>query len=265
MVLSRLRADLIAEQEALDDLVATLGPADWSRSTPSEPWTVADQISHLAYFDRTAAMAITDPEAFASHAAELWETVTSGRSSFDDATLASSRGSSGPDLLAGWRRARRDLAEAASRLAEGDRIPWYGPSMGARSFLTARLMETWAHGQDVVDALGVTREATDRLVHIAHLGVITRSWSSTNRGLPAPGSPVRVELAAPSGATWVFGDPAASESIVGPAEDFCLVVTQRRHVDDTGLVTTPAGREWMLVAQAFAGPPTSGPEPGTRP
>ncbi len=264
MDLAAVRTDLVAEQEALDAVVAELDPTGWSQPTPSEPWTVADQIAHLAYFDRTAAVAITDPDAFASHAAELWETVASGHRTFDEETLGSSRGLTGADLLTEWRRARRDLAAAASRLDDGDRVPWYGPSMGARSFLTARLMETWAHGQDVVDAVGVEREPTDRLVHVAHLGFITRAWSYANRGRAMPETPVRVELAAPSGTTWTFGDPDTGESIVGPAEDFCLVVTQRRHVDDTSLVTTELGREWMLIAQAFAGPPTTGPEPRTR-
>jgi uncharacterized protein (TIGR03084 family) len=137
--------------------------------------------------------------------------------------------------------------------------------MSAKSFLTARLMETWAHGQDVVDAVGAARAPTDRLRHIAQLGVITRRWSYANRGLAVREEEVRVELAGPSGTTWTWGQDDAAASIVGAAEDFCLVVTQRRHVDDTMLVVRgDAARDWMLKAQAFAGPPTDGPRPGTR-
>ena len=137
--------------------------------------------------------------------------------------------------------------------------------MGAKSFLTARLMEAWAHGQDIVDAISTnggdaTREPTDRLRHISQLGFITRGWTYINRGLDVPSTPVRVELTSPSGDTWSFGPDDAAESVVGPALDFCLVTTQRRHVDDTDLVVTgDSARDWMEKAQLFAGPPSDGP------
>jgi uncharacterized protein (TIGR03084 family) len=138
--------------------------------------------------------------------------------------------------------------------------------MGATSFLTARLMETWAHGQDVVDALGADRESSDRLAHIARLGFITRGWSYANRGLEPPATAVRVELTLPSGQVLELGEPDAPEVVRGSAEDLCLVVTQRRHVDDTALeVEGAAAREWMELAQAFAGGATGGPPPGGRP
>ena len=134
--------------------------------------------------------------------------------------------------------------------------------MGAKSFLTARLMECWAHGQHVVDAVGAERAPTDRLQHIAQLGFITRNWTYLNRGLDVPASAVRVELAAPSGGTWTFGPGDAPQSIVGPAVDFCLVVTQCRHIDATGLVVTgDDAHDWMTKAQAFAGSATDGPPP----
>jgi uncharacterized protein (TIGR03084 family) len=135
--------------------------------------------------------------------------------------------------------------------------------MSARSFATARIMETWAHGQDVLDALGRTRRPTDRLRHVAHLGVSTRGWSYAIRGRPIPEVDVRVELAAPSGGTWSWGEPDSVDRVSGPAEDFCLVVTQRRHVDDTTLqVEGATATEWMAIAQAFAGPPMDGRRPG---
>ena len=168
-------------------------------------------------------------------------------------------------MLAAWRRNRDTLAAAASSLTDDSRVEWYGPSMSARSFLTARLMEAWAHGQDVVDAVGATRTPTDRLRHIAQLGVITRGWSYANRGLPVPEEEVGVALTGPSGATWTWGPEGAAASIAGPAEDFCLVVTQRRHVDDTALVVRgDVARDWMLKAQVFAGRATNGPQAGAR-
>lgn len=253
MEVADIAADLRAEQDALDAVVAGLNEANWAAPTPAAGWTVADEIGHLTYFDGTAALAINDPEAFKESVQELF---TSG--DIDKATL--SRDLTPAELLAKWRHNRSQLADAAATLAPDARVPWYGPSMSAKSFLTARLMECWAHGQDVVDAVHGDRPPTDRLKHIAQLGFITRGWSYKNRGLEPPDTPVRLELAAPSGDTWRFGPDDAPEAVVGPAEDFCLVVTQRRHVDDTRLeVRGEAARDWMLKAQAFAGPATEGP------
>jgi uncharacterized protein (TIGR03084 family) len=259
MDVADVRADLIAEQQALDAIASTLDADQWSLATPSPGWSVADQIGHLTYFDGTATMAITDPDAFAAHLAELF---AEGAPDTDDATLGEFRRMQPEELLEAWRANRSRLADAAAGLSNDDRVVWYGPSMGSKSFLTARLMETWAHGQDVIDAVGAERAPTDRLRHIAQLGFITRGWSYANRGREAPATPVRVELVAPSGAHWNFGPDDAEESVSGPAVDFCLVVTQRRHIDDTDLmVSGDAAREWMELAQAFAGGPTDGPGP----
>ena len=250
-------ADLVAEQAALDAVVADLTEEQWRLPTPSPGWTVADQIGHLTYFDGTAALAVTDPEAFTASIAEIVAAPDGG------AELTLHRHLAPAELLAAWRDGRARLAAVADTLQDGDRIPWYGPSMGAKSFLTARLMECWAHGQDVVDAVAAHREPTDRLRHIAQLGVLTRGWSYLNRGLEPPATAVRVELTSPSGAAWAYGPEEATDRITGPAEDFCLVVTQRRHVDDTSLVVTgDAARDWMEKAQAFAGGATDGPAPG---
>lgn len=255
-------ADLRAEQEALDTIVVAAEPADLARASPSAGWAVADQIAHLAYFDRAAAVAITDPVVFQTMASELFGAAVGGDEAVDELTLGRYRALDPVGLIEAWRHDRQALAAAATGIADDARIEWYGPSMGAKSFLTARLMECWAHGQDVVDSLGVVRDPSDRLRHICRLGYITRGWSYANRGETAPEVDVRVELTAPSGGRWTFGDDAAAELVSGPAEDFCLVITQRRHVDDTELVATgPAARDWMLKAQAFAGPPTSGPPP----
>lgn len=252
--------DLLAEQDDLDDLVGEVDPAEWSRPTASPGWSVHDQIAHLAHFDRSAALAIQDPEAFGESVRALLAAVEAGGDAVDDLTLGELRRLSPEELLAEWRAARRTLADAASGLADDDRVPWYGPPMGARSFLTARLMEAWAHGADVAEALELRRTPTDRLCHIAHIGFITRGWSYRNRGLEPPEATVAAELTAPSGETWTFGPEDADEVVRGTAEDFCLVVTQRRHLDDTALTTSgPAARDWLLRAQAFAGPPTDGP------
>jgi uncharacterized protein (TIGR03084 family) len=248
-----LATDLRAEQEALDAIVAGLTDEQWGLSTPSPGWSVADQIGHLTYFDGAAATAIADPAAFTASVEQLM-------AADDRDALTLHRHLSPPELLAAWRANRKLLADVATGLEDGARVAWYGPSMGAKSFLTARLMECWAHGQDVADALGVERAATDRLRHIARLGVITRGWSYVNRGLEPPAGDVRVDLTGPSGALWRFGPDDAAGVVTGPALDFCLVVTQRRHPDDTALqVTGYVARDWLERAQAFAGPPTDGP------
>lgn len=261
MDVSEVLDDLIAEQDALDEVVADLDPTDWRRPTPSPRWTVADQIGHLTYFDGTAALAITDPSAFVSLRDDL-VALLGDDLGVDDATLGDFRRLDAAEQLAAWRSARASLATAAGSLADADRVEWYGPSMGSKSFLTARLMEVWAHGQDIVDTVGANRPATDRLRHIAQLGVITRGWSYLVRGEEAPAAAVRVELVGPSGDGWAWGPEDAADRIVGPAEDFCLVVTQRRNVVDTALVVTgEAAAAWMDRAQAFAGGPSDGRAP----
>jgi len=261
--------DLLAEQAALDDIVAPLTDEQWALATPSPGWTIADQIGHLTYFDGTAALAITDADAFTRSMNELLSSGGAGAASADDVTLGPYRAMQPEELLAAWRANRRALAAAGATLDNETRVAWYGPSMGSKSFLTARLMETWAHGQDIVDTISAAgvdadRPATDRLRHIAQLGFITRGWTYVNRGLDVPSTPVRAELTLPSGEVLAFGpDPTAepsAESVVGPAVDFCLVTTQRRHVDDTELVVTGrSARDWMEKAQLFAGPASDGP------
>ncbi len=267
MDVSDVRADLLAEQQTLDDIVAGLDAEQWQLPTPSPGWTIADQIGHLTYFDGTAALAVVDPPAFQDAMTALLSSGGAGDESADDIVLGPYRNMSPDELVAAWRANRAGLAAAADTLENDTRVAWYGPSMGSKSFLTARLMEVWAHGQDVVDAIAVTggeadREPTNRLRHIAQLGFITRGWTYINRGLDVPSIPVRVDLTSPSGETWSFGPDDAGESVVGPALDFCLVTTQRRHVDDTELVVTgDSARDWMEKAQLFAGPASDGPAP----
>ena len=254
--------DLIAEQHALDAVVAPLRPEQWALPTPSPRWTITDQIGHLAYFDRTAALAIDDPEAFVEHRNELVASMTDD-AAVDETTLGAFRQLGPGDQLLEWRHRRQELERAGRTLDDSTRVEWYGPSMGAKSFLTARLMEVWAHGQDICDAIGVDRPPSDRIRHIAQLGVITRGWSYLVRGEQPPDDQIAVELVAPSGDIWRWGDdPGGSDRIAGRAVDFCLVVTQRRHLDDTALVVEGASaRDWMSKAQAFAGGPTTGPSP----
>lgn len=243
--------DLAAEHDALDRLVAGLDEWGWDLATPAVGWTVRDQVGHLAFFDDRGREAVTDPAGFLAALPEAAGAVA--------AQLERGRSLSGPALLSWWRQSRATLLIALAGLDSRDRLPWYGPPMGALSFATARLMETWAHGQDVADAMGVERPATGRLRHVCHIGVRALPYSFEVRGLPAPGRPVRVELTAPSGETWAWGEEGAADVVRGAALDFALVATQRRHRDDTSLQAEgPVAGQWLSIAQAFAGPPGPG-------
>jgi uncharacterized protein (TIGR03084 family) len=253
--LPQLLNDLAAETEVVDALLSGLQAQDWERPTPAQGWAIRDQVSHLAYFDDTAVLAARHPERFEAEKAEL----TAVGDGFVDAVAERYRSMPPGELLSWLRSSRRRLIDTFGGIDPSAKLPWFGPPMSAASSVTARLMETWAHGRDIADTLGSTSPATDRLRQIAHIGVRTFGFSFQLRGLPVPSEPVFVELSAPSGATWSWGPSDAANTVRGPAEDFCLVVTQRRNVKDTGLaVTGPVATEWMTVAQAYAGAPGPG-------
>ncbi|WP_436496110.1 TIGR03084 family metal-binding protein [Actinokineospora sp. HUAS TT18] len=259
MDLTALLADLRAESDELDSWVADLPADKWATPTPADGWTVAHQIAHLAWTDERSLIAATDPDAFQ---AELATALASGNPQrlVDDGADA---GAAEPpaELLARWRGLRESLQQALAAVPPGTKLPWYGPPMGAASMATARMMETWAHGNDVADALGVKRVPTARIKHVAHLGVRTRDFAYLVNGRTAPAEPFRVELIAPDGSMWTWGPEDAAQRVTGLANDFCLLVTQRVHRDDTTLVAYGAeADEWLDIAQAFAGPPGAGRE-----
>ncbi|MET9679742.1 TIGR03084 family metal-binding protein [Streptomyces coeruleorubidus] len=247
--------DLREESEELDRLVAGLSAPSWALATPAPGWTVAHQIAHLAWTDRSALLAVTDPDGFRT----LVEKALAAPASFVDEGAEEDAGLPPADLLARWRDGRTALDEALRAAPPKARFPWYGPPMSAASMATARLMETWAHGQDVADALGVVRPPTDRLRHVAWLGVRTRDFAYGVHGLTPPSDPFRVELRAPSGGLWTYGPEDARQRVTGPALDFCLLVTQRAHRSDLALrADGPDADRWLDIAQAFAGPPGTG-------
>jgi uncharacterized protein (TIGR03084 family) len=230
--------------------VAGLDEAGWHTPTPSAGWDIADQISHLAYFDEVTVRSATDPDAFLAERAAA----EAGNGINPDTIAARFRDRTGTQLLDWFGTARAGLIRTFAGLDPRARLPWFGPDMSAASSLTARIMETWAHTQDIADALGVTREPTGRLRHVAHIGVGARGYSYAVHGKTMPPAPVRIELTAPDGTQWTWGPHDAADRVTGPALDFCLLVTQRRHRDDLNLgIEGPAAAEWMAIAQAFAG------------
>jgi uncharacterized protein (TIGR03084 family) len=254
-----LADDLAAESAVLRELLAPLPEEGWRQPTPAAGWSVGDQVSHLAYFDDVALQSAVDAEGFAA----TLEQLTAQGTIDPDAIAAEHRDLSGAELLRWFDAARERLISGFRPIDPGKRVPWFGPAMSAASSLTARIMETWAHGQDVADTIGVQREPTDRLRHVAHIGIGARAYSYVVNGKEVPATPIRVELAAPSGGTWTWGPEEAADRVTGPALDFCLAVTQRRHRDDVDLaITGPVATEWMTFAQAFAGAAGTGRKPG---
>ena len=255
-VLDDLLEALAAESGVLDALVAPLEHACWRTETPAPGWTIAHQIAHLAWTDRVAALAAREPAEFNAMLARALQ--EAGGAGFVDQQAERGAQLAPAELLAAWRADRQELVAALADVPAGQKLPWFGPPMGAATMATARLMETWAHGQDVADALGVKREPTDRLRNIAHLGVRTRDFAFLSRGRQPPSAEFRVELTAPDGSLWTWGPESAQERVTGPALDFCLLVAQRRHRDDLAVQAVGgAADEWLDIAQVFAGP--SGP------
>ncbi|MFJ2633395.1 TIGR03084 family metal-binding protein [Streptomyces sp. NPDC087422] len=251
-------ADLRAESDALDDVVAGLEPEQWARPTPAEGWTVAHQIAHLAWTDAQALLAVKDAEAFAREvgdaAARLDAYVEDGAR--EGAILPP------PELLEKWRSGRARLWATLTGEPPGSRFPWYGPPMSTASMATGRLMETWAHGEDIADALGVERPPTHRLWHVARIAFRARDFAFAVHGRTPPGTEFRLELTAPDGALWTFGPDDAEQRVTGPALDFCLLAVRRRHRDDVAVrAQGPDADAWLSIVQAFAGPPGKGRPP----
>jgi uncharacterized protein (TIGR03084 family) len=259
-------SDEIAELRGLIDRAEVSG----DDRTAFQGWRVRDSIGHLVTIDALAVAAFTDRDAFASLAQAF-----GGGIAGDPPAAVFQRIAAHEDRLLGhfswlelidrWNAGAATLVEVAQGCGEEDRVPWFGGGMKAASLIAARQMEVWAYGRDVFDCCDARRREGDRLRSVAEFGVKTMAFSFANRGEPVPQSKPFVALASPGGAEWRWNDQAAVDRITGDAVDFCLVVTQRRHVDDTHLtVTGDNARRWLQIAQCIAGPPVDGPPPRAR-
>jgi uncharacterized protein (TIGR03084 family) len=250
-------ADLEAEGDSLDSLVAADG-VDFALPTPAPGWTIAHQLGHLRWTDERTILACRDPELLRTSMSGI--TTPDGLTEAIEAGAAEGASMTRADLLTRWRGARAGVLQTLATVPPGSRVIWLGRPMGAGTLASARIMETWAHGEDVAEALGARRVATDRIRHVADLGVRTRDHAFRTNGLPVPDQPFRVELAAPSGAVWTWGPAEAEQRVSGPALDFAYLVTRRRHPDDLSLRADGEGaRTWLTIGQAFAGSPGAGP------
>lgn len=256
--------DFLSEVAELAAVLAPLDENAWDTTTQFKGYTVNDLLRHLHQGDTLALTSAESPAAFEALAVERRRRRAAGLSPRDEARQQFGH-LAGGRLLDTWTTTARRLADRLSELGPDARLKWAGPDMGVRMFVTARQMEVWAHGHDIYDVLGLDRQATDRLENIAVIGVRTFGWTYANRGMPVPAAVPNVRLTAPSGALWEWHPGSAAGSVTGAALDFCQVVTQVRNVADTTLVVTgDTAREWMSMAQCFAGPPDNPPSPGSR-
>jgi uncharacterized protein (TIGR03084 family) len=257
-LLDDLLTDLKAEGDQLWNTVSGLDEEAWETPTPAPGWDIAHQIAHLLWTDEVAVLAATDRE--------MWDLVVvqalGDPDGYVDAAADEVALLAPEAILARWGAAREALGMALREFPEGQKIAWFGPPMAPASMATARFMETWAHGLDIYHALDIDPEPTDRIRHVAHLGVRTRNYAFAVHELDPPAEEFRVELAAPSADTWAWGPEDAAQRVTGSAYAFCQLVTQRIHREDTDLVAVGEDADrWLSIAQAFAGPSGDGREP----
>jgi uncharacterized protein (TIGR03084 family) len=252
-------ADLVADGDVVDAMVAGLDSDGWNTPTPATGWTVRHQIAHLAATFKLAGLAAAD--------GAMFEKVASSLSPDFDANVTAAMSSylAEPDdgLLRRWRQEKGFVERSLAAVPPGQMLPWLVRPLPASLLAAAGMMELFGHGQDIADALGVTRPVTDRLGHVVAFSVRTWDFGYESHGLSAPDVTFRFEITAPSGAQWNFGPADSTQRIAGPALDFCLLVTRRRHHSD--LAISASGDEavkWLDIAQAYRGPAGVGRRPG---
>jgi uncharacterized protein (TIGR03084 family) len=256
--------DFRDESDALFALLEPLNDRDWARETQFKHWTANDIVAHLEMGNQAADRSLQGSAEFVAFGRRLAE-LGRGTARHLDATHAWLGGVKNRGLLLRWRDFYREMADRFVAADPKQRVKWFGPDMSVLSSISARLMETWAHGQAIYDLFGKTRIDTDRIKNIAIIGINTFGWTFSNRGLEIPGKRPSVRLAAPSGATWEWLQPDSNDLIESSATEFCQVVAQTRNIADTSLkVVGETAAAWMAIAQCFAGPPENPPMPGTR-
>ncbi len=247
-------------RDECDALHAALenAPAEaWAEPTQFKGWTFDDVLGHLYFFDHASEIAARSRDEVQALFRDIFQASATGVSLIDYSRRWL-QGCAGSALLERWRTQYQRLAEIYAAFEPGQRLAWAGPDMSARSFMSARQMETWAHGQAIFDALGIDRVEHDRLRNIAVMGVNTFDWTFKVNRRDVPAVKPYVRLTSPSGALWEWNEPSTAERVEGSAVEFCRVVTQTRNVLDTNLaVTGDIARQWLASAQCFAGPPES--------
>lgn len=250
--------DLIAEGDGIDRLVSSIDPSRWGTPTPSPGWTISDQVAHLTFVFNLAGMAAADPEGFKA-------VTEAAAKDFQGAVNAALKQYSGEpeDMLARFRAQRETTAKALASVPGDQLVPWLVRPIPAAVLASAGIMELFGHGQDIADTLGVHRAPTDRLMHVVVFAILVQEFGYLTHKETPPNEQFRFEITAPSGRLHEYGPADADQRVIGPAEDFCLLVTRRRHRDDLNLVAIGAEADhWLDIAQAYRGPAGEGRRPG---
>jgi uncharacterized protein (TIGR03084 family) len=256
--------DFQHESEEVCRLLEATDEARFTVPTGFKEWTFDDILTHLHVWNVVANLSLTDEPAYLQMTGGIKKVRAEG-ATITEAERLWLGAPTGHELLDIWRDFIPVIAENFRRGDPASRVLWGGRRMSARSSITARLMETWAHAQAIYDLLGVERRNTDRIRNVAVISVNTYDWTFTNRGLSPPEPRPHVELIGPSGAVWTFNAPSDAELVKGSAVEFCQVATHTRNIADTSLTVRGANAaDWMSKAQAFAGPPRDPPAPGER-
>jgi uncharacterized protein (TIGR03084 family) len=246
--LHALLDDLAAEQRSLLDLLRDLDDDDWLRPTPARGWDVRDTVSHLADTDEMAIATATGAPGSLNARADV-------SASGEDVTFRGvlrGRRRAGRDVCAWFEASTAALHEMFLTIDPNERVPW-GIGMRPPSLVSARLMETWAHGLDVHAAVGVESVDTDRLAHVAWLATRALPYAYTVAGHEPPGDPIRVELNLPSGAAWSTGPIDAANRITGSAGEYCRVFVHRLSAPDASTLRAEgdAAADALRVARAY--------------
>ncbi len=256
--------DFLEDSRQLFELTKDLSEEDFQRKTQFKDWSINDIIGHLHIFNFAANLSLKSADEFQTFFTPIATDLKKGTSLLK-AQRPWLKGLFGHSLLDAWWNEAQIVAKNFKSTKPRLRLKWVGPDMSARSSITARQMETWAHSQEIFDLLGETRVETDRIKNVVHLGVSTFGWTFTNRGLEIPSDPPFMQIRSPSGKIWEWNSPSMVSKIEGTAVDFASVVTQTRNVVDTKLkITGSTAHKWLSFAQCFAGPPEDPPAPGSR-
>lgn len=234
-------SDLVAEQQALDQFLQRINERQWKLPTSAPGWSIKDTVSHLAYTERFAAQVLAEGSSVVKKAkvddVDAWTAlgITEGREMRYQ------------QVIEWWRNSRADVVDALSRMEGTDRVPWIAGDMSARAFATLRLMETWAHGLDIKDAMEglLTYDEeeedptadTSRIRHVAWLAHRMLPYAFAEAGEDFPDSGIRLELMGPRYARWVYGPEDAADVIKGIASEWCRIAVQRMDHGTTSLKT----------------------------
>lgn len=254
--------DFLEESNILFNLLKGLSENEFENKTLFKQWTINDILVHLHFWNMSANSSINQPDQFDIMMKQFFSAIQTGKLRPYENGVIKQRGHV---LLNIWYELSKKLAKDFASIDPKLRVKWAGPEMSARTCISARQMEVWAHGQAIFDLLGKDRSESDRIKNVVVLGINAFGWSHQVHGLDTPKNMPFLRLKSPSGEIWEFGDFNYSNIIEGAAVEFSQVVAQTRNIADTSLkVIGKEAKIWMENAQCFAGPPENPPEPGKR-